>query len=82
MKTNTPETDDIASMRRTTTEWREHSERLERERNEARKDLLDLKREMEWCLDWAPDDSQAEAKRIMAKISAGATEKPMTYGNL
>ena len=34
---NTPETDAMASMRRTLTEWRAHSERLERERDEARK---------------------------------------------
>ncbi len=40
---------------------------LEVDLSEARKDLLDLKREMEWCLDWAPDASQAKAKRIMAK---------------
>jgi len=33
---DTPETDAMASMRRTITEWKEHSEKLERERDEAR----------------------------------------------
>lgn len=36
---STPETDSMASMRRTHQEWQAHGERLERERDEARASL-------------------------------------------
>jgi len=58
---DTPETDAIAAMRRTTIEWRKHSEKLERQRNE-------LARELKWCLDWAPDKAAKKASRMIAAI--------------
>lgn len=36
---DTPETDEMAAMRRTHQEWQAHGERLERERDEARASL-------------------------------------------
>lgn len=36
---STPETDQMATMRRTHQEWQAHGERLERERDEARESL-------------------------------------------
>ena len=39
---STPETDEMASMRRTHQEWQAHGEKLERERDEAREKLSEL----------------------------------------
>ena len=45
-----------------------HARDMERESASLLLLLHELKREMEWCLDWAPDDSQAKARRIMKRI--------------
>ena len=48
-KTNTPETDAMASMRRTRQEWQAHGERLERERDAAKFDADD---ESRWAMSY------------------------------
>jgi len=40
---DTPETDEMASMRRTHQEWQTHGEKLERERNALRCELVTLR---------------------------------------
>lgn len=46
-KSDTPETDEFASMRRTAQEWTDHAQKLERERDEARAMARDMRNQIE-----------------------------------
>ena len=69
---DTPETNAMASMRRTTKEWIDHSEKLERERNEWKISHDHVCRELAACEN-ARDENAAlceEARKDVEKANA------------
>lgn len=94
---DTPRTNEIASIRRTTSEWKDHSEGLERDLNTTTSELAALKARLaavewqtienapkdgRWILAWSPNDEAHDKLRFIDKAHKPDSGWYDTYGEM